>query len=386
MPKVSIVIPIYNVEKYLAQCLDSVCNQTLKDIEIICVNDGSTDHSPDIIREYMKKDSRIKMIDKANSGYGISMNMGFDKAEGEYIGIVESDDYADPNMFEDLYHKAKNDNLDVVKSSYYLYYSIPSERNTPQVIVSKAMDGRVICPRTYFEAPLEKAEFFNIKPTIWSAIYRKDFIRDNNIRFNETPGASYQDAGFNFKVWTCCERGALLGNCYLHYRQDNENSSVNSVGKVFCVCDEYAEMERFLNQHLEWKDQMEPVKTRLKFDSYMWNYGRVAEKFKFLFLEKASQELKDDLEKGYADKAYFEDFRWERMMSLIKDPISFYTDSRIEDAEQLQKKYDDVLNSTSYKVGSAVTFIPRKVWGGIKCVRIHGLSYTLKYMKVKGKI
>ena len=131
---------------------------------------------------------------------------------------------------------------------------------------------------------------------------------------------------------------------------------------------------------------MEPVKTRLKFDSYMWNYGRVAEKFKFLFLEKASQELKDDLEKGYADKAYFEDFRWERMMSLIKDPISFYTDSRIEDAEQLQKKYDDVLNSTSYKVGSAVTFIPRKVWGGIKCVRIHGLSYTLKYMKVKGKI
>lgn len=99
-PKVSIVIPIYNVERYLRQCLDSVVNQTLKDIEIICVDDGSTDSSPDIIKEYVDKDPRVKVITKPNSGYGNSMNRGFDMAEGEYIGIVESDDYADPDMFE----------------------------------------------------------------------------------------------------------------------------------------------------------------------------------------------------------------------------------------------------------------------------------------------
>ena len=91
-PKVSIVVPIYNVEKYLRQCLDSVVNQTLKEIEIICVDDGSTDSSPEIIQEYVEKDNRVKVISKPNSGYGNSMNRGFDMAEGEYIGIVESDE------------------------------------------------------------------------------------------------------------------------------------------------------------------------------------------------------------------------------------------------------------------------------------------------------
>lgn len=90
--KVSIVVPIYNVEKYLRQCLDSIVNQTLKNIEIICVNDGSTDNSLKIIQEFADKDSRIKIINKENTGYGNSMNIGFDAAIGEYIGIVESDD------------------------------------------------------------------------------------------------------------------------------------------------------------------------------------------------------------------------------------------------------------------------------------------------------
>ena len=128
-PKVTVVVPIYNVEKYLRQCLDSIVNQTLKDIEIICVDDGSTDSSPQIIQEYMDKDSRVKVITKPNSGYGNSMNRGFDMAEGEYIGIVESDDYADPEMFEEMYNVASSNQLDVVKSGFYYYYSIPKERN-----------------------------------------------------------------------------------------------------------------------------------------------------------------------------------------------------------------------------------------------------------------
>ena len=95
MPKVSVLVPIYTVEKYLRQCLDSLINQTLEDIEIICINDGSTDSSPEIIKEFQAKDVRIKVINKENSGYGASMNMGVDMATGEYIGIVESDDYAE---------------------------------------------------------------------------------------------------------------------------------------------------------------------------------------------------------------------------------------------------------------------------------------------------
>ena len=104
--KVSVVIPVYNVERYLRQCLDSVINQTLKEIEIIIVNDGSKDSSLSIIKEYAAADNRITVIDKPNGGYGESMNRGFDKATGEYIGIIESDDYAELDMFEKLYATA----------------------------------------------------------------------------------------------------------------------------------------------------------------------------------------------------------------------------------------------------------------------------------------
>ena len=101
-PSVSILVPCYNVEKYIHQCMDSIISQTLKDIEIICINDGSKDNTLSILKEYADKDKRIVIIDKSNSGYGDSMNQGLKKANGEYIGIVESDDFVEPNMFETL--------------------------------------------------------------------------------------------------------------------------------------------------------------------------------------------------------------------------------------------------------------------------------------------
>ena len=106
-PVLSLLVPIYNVERYLRQCLDSAAAQTLENIEIICINDGSTDSSPAIIREYMERDARFVMIDKANSGYGDSMNRGLDQARGEYVGILESDDFMAPDALEKLVHVAR---------------------------------------------------------------------------------------------------------------------------------------------------------------------------------------------------------------------------------------------------------------------------------------
>lgn len=149
MAKVSIVVPVYNVQKYLRQGLDSIVNQTLQDIEIICVDDGSTDESGKILDEYAAKDGRVKVIHKNNTGYGNSMNIGFTAASGEYIGIVESDDYADPKMFETLYQIASANNLDIVKSGFYYYYSYPEEYNEKCEIVSKIMDHRT---KTYISS------------------------------------------------------------------------------------------------------------------------------------------------------------------------------------------------------------------------------------------
>ena len=104
MPKVSIIVPTYNVENYLRECMDSIVGQTLKDIEIICINDGSTDGSLEILKNYAAKDPRIIIVDKKNEGYGVGMNIGLERASGEYIGIVEPDDFVPDNMYEDLYN------------------------------------------------------------------------------------------------------------------------------------------------------------------------------------------------------------------------------------------------------------------------------------------
>jgi len=385
--KVSIVIPIYNVEKYLRQCLDSVVAQTLSEIEIICVNDGSTDGSLSIIQEYADKDFRIKVIDKENSGYGHSMNCGFAMARGEYVGIVESDDYADADMFEKLYICAKQNNLDVVKSGYYLYFSTPIEKNEKVEIASRIICNKVLCPRESFKANMEMVEFFNIKPTIWSAIYKRDFLQSHNIQFNETPGASYQDAGFNFKVWACADRVQLMQNAFLHYRQDNEGSSVNSKGKVFCVCDEYEEIERFLNENPVLKGKLEYIKNRIKYDSYMWNYERLDQKYKFIFIERAGLEFKTDMENGTLHKDYFEWYRWKDLMKLIDDPIVYHTEKMMKiGMKRIEQKNRKL--TKNYKAGQAVTFIPRKIYGGIKCYREHGLFYTVKriYQKTVRRI
>ncbi|MBR5318650.1 MAG: glycosyltransferase [Peptococcaceae bacterium] len=386
-PKVSIVIPIYNVEKYLRQCLDSVVNQTLKEIEIICVNDGSKDSSLAIMQEYAAKDSRVKIIDKENSGYGHSMNCGFAMATGEYVGIVESDDYAELNMFETLYERAKQHNLDVVKSGYYLYYSIPNEKNEKVEIVSKVISNRTICPRNDFKSKMEMVEFFNIKPTIWSAIYRKDFLENNDIKFNETPGASYQDAGFNFKVWACAERIQLVQDAFLHYRQDNENSSVNSKGKVFCVCDEYEEMDRFLNERPQLKAKLECLKNRIKYDTYMWNYDRLGLKFKYIFIERASGEFKSDMENGTLDKEYFEWYKWKDLQKLIEDPVIYHTNNMIGSGHNKTVQLVEQ-KSPVYKVVRKITYVPRKLYGGYRCYKEHGMFYTLKrvYQKVMRKV
>lgn len=390
MVKVSIVVPVYNVEKYLRQCMDSIVDQTLKDIEIICVDDGSTDSSGAILDEYASKDCRVRVIHKKNSGYGNSMNIGFDAANGEYIGIVESDDYAEADMFEKLYAEASKNQLDVVKSSFYFYYSVPKEKNEKCEIVSKILAKQVFCPTTYFESKMEMVELFNIKPSIWSAIYRREFIRENKIRFLETPGASYQDSSFNFKVWSLAQRAELLQDAFLHYRQDGENSSINSKGKVFCVCDEYAEMQRFLNDNPLLKSKMEFIMQRIKFDSYMWNYFRLAQKFKYIFLERAAEEFREGLENGSIDKEYFEWYKWNDLNAIANNPAQFHTERELSHVIKAnnywKKEYDRVKGSMTYKIGNCITIGPRVIRRFIRCIGKHGIKYTFttSFSEVRG--
>ena len=121
-PNISIIVPIYNVNKYLKQCLKSLINQSFKNIEIICVNDGSIDNSFEIITQFIY-DKRIITLNKSNTGYGDSMNKGLEFASGQYIGIIEPDDFVNILMFEYLYNLTKNNEIDIVRSNYYFYWN-----------------------------------------------------------------------------------------------------------------------------------------------------------------------------------------------------------------------------------------------------------------------
>ena len=262
--KVSIVVPCYNVEKYVSQ---SICNQTLKDIEIICINDGSKDNTLSILQNFQKKDSRIKIIDKPNSGYGQSVNMGMAKAEGKYIGIVESDDFIEPQMYEELYRAAEFQNLDVARCCYYEYHTADDsniKKDFPWV-----PKNTVFCPLTDDLAP------FWQQPTIWINLYRRVWLEENNIKFLETPGASYQDTSFSFKVYSLAKRFMMLDTAYLHYRVDNAGSSINSKGKVFCICDEWNEIHKFLDDHKDVYEKVKYIAPVVQLGNYRWNYNRL---------------------------------------------------------------------------------------------------------------
>ena len=291
-PKVSILVPIFNVEKYLRQCLDSVVNQSLKDIEIICINDGSTDSSPEIIKEYAKNDPRFVVINKTNSGYGDSMNKGLEKASGEYIGIVESDDWVDVDMFENLYNIAVQNDVEVVKSNFYFYSGLGNTNKKFQ-LVNRVDSEKVI-------NPLETISVFFPQAAIWTGLYKKSFLNKNAITFLPTPGASYQDTGFNFKVWASANKAYLTNDAYLHYRIDNDNSSVKSKGKIFAVVDELTDMYRFAKETKHF-DQLKPILFQRKYEIYMWNYGRLTSDAAREFISHVNKELKSDKKNGLYD-------------------------------------------------------------------------------------
>ncbi len=309
-PKVSILVPCYNVEKYLKQCLDSIVNQTLKDIEIICINDGSTDSTLDIIKSYAKKDKRIVIIDKKNEGYGKSMNRGLDRATGEYIGIVESDDWVDKKMFAELTKIAEKNDCDVVKSNFYEYTTKDGEKNVKAEILPAYDCGHVINPK-------KQMGIFWCQPSIWAAIYRRDFLNDNNIRFLESPGASYQDTGFNFKVWLMATRAYLTSDAFLHYRCDNENSSVKSAGKIFCVCDEWDEVERYLKHYPHFKRGADKLIPHIKLGNYMWNLDRLTKEAQKQFLPQFQSDYTKYITDGTFSKRFYSDKDWYNLMIKI---------------------------------------------------------------------
>lgn len=236
--KLSVIIPIYNVEKYLRQCLDSVLAQTLENIEIILIDDGSKDSCPKIIDEYATKDSRIRVFHNTNCGYGKECNFGINNANGEYIAILEPDDYIETTMYDDLYNLAKTHNADIVKSSYFKNL----ETNEKIKIIKIDWSERFNLPNTVFQIK-DYPQFLALHPSIWSAIYKKDFLVKNNIRFIEAPGAGWTDNPFQIETFCLTNRIFYTDTAYYHWRckVTDDAEDIKDYTIPFKRCDEIYE-------------------------------------------------------------------------------------------------------------------------------------------------
>ena len=374
MAKVSIIIPTYNVEMYLVECMESVVNQTLKDIEIICINDGSTDGSLEILKSYAQKDDRIVLVDKENGGYGIGMNIGLDKATGEYIGIVEPDDFIPLNMYSDLYEKAVENDLDFIKADFYRFKR-DSETEDMELVYNHLSPNKEDYNIVF--NPSETPKAIRYIMNTWSGIYKRSFIEEFHIRHNETPGASFQDNGFYFQTFVYAKRAMIVDKPYYMNRRDNPNSSVHNKEKVYCMNVEYDHIRELLVRDKEVWERFRSMYWLKKYNNYMGTIKRIGEEYKREYVHRFSDEFKRGLELGELDESVFTKISWSNIQFITKDPNGFYMKKvatpvkvrrltkKVEKLEKqnakLQNDIKIIKGSRSYRLGWFMLTIPRKI-------------------------
>lgn len=240
MTKLSIIVPVYNVEKYLPKCLESLIKQTLKDIEIICVNDGSMDNSLAILKEFASKDSRIRIIDNQHQGVAKTRNTGIEQSTGEYIGFVDSDDYIDIDFFEKLYNSATKSNSDIAIASilkHKNFFNIYNAKYTKEETAITIQDKIKLCE--------DKKHFFFYA---WNKIYHSGFIKKNNIKFSE--GQIYEDVMFAIKALYYSNKIISVYGTKYHYIE-HENSLTKYKDKTgekeHDLIKAYSELQEFCN-------------------------------------------------------------------------------------------------------------------------------------------
>ena len=222
IPKVSVIFPIYNNEEYLERCIRSVLNQTLHDIELILIDDGSTDSAPDICDRLASEDDRIKVIHKENEGSAVGRNIGIDLAQGEYIAFIDPDDYVSENMYQKMYCRGIETNADIVKCGFY--FCEGRNKNEALYFYDIAKEGET------FETK-DKPQILLNHASIWAAIYRKSFIEQHHLRCIVTPSATYSDFSWMAMTYAYAKRITIYHEALYYYTFDNPNSSWVTAGE-----------------------------------------------------------------------------------------------------------------------------------------------------------
>ena len=248
MHKISIVVPVYNVEKYVDRCLMSLVTQTLQDIEIIIVNDGSQDKSVEIIEKYLKENpTKIKYYEKKNGGLSSARNYGIEYATGEYIAFLDSDDYVETNMYEEMYNLAKKENADMVECDFIWEWEFGK----------KIFDKR----REY-----KTKEDMMKKPRViaWNKIYKREILNKNKIRFPD--GLIYEDLEFFLKLLPHLNIISYINKYFVHYTQREDsiiNKQTEKIENIFKILDNIFDYYKVQNIYYKYEKELKYMSRRI---------------------------------------------------------------------------------------------------------------------------
>lgn len=364
-PKVSVIISVYNVEKYLAECLDSVVNQTLKDIEIICVDDGSPDRSIVILNEYAARDERIKIIRQENKGLPAARNAGLRVASGDYVYFVDSDDIIKSDALEKLYAFALENQTDIVLfNADLLIDDHYTKYNANKFLRFQDYPNTLSGPHM-FAAMQQHNEYY---VPVWIQFYSKAFLTDNKLSFNESLRL-YEDNLFSFECMCCAERVKYFNEVLYTYRI--------RAGSLIHTHDEIG-FERYYSRYRIYVEMYRYVcqtgKTGNRY-SCLWKYIYTC----FDKVEADYDKLNEIEKKRYQELSTDEQILFGLTVLKSKE-IGDRLNLRKarEENKKYRKEIHTLKGSASYKIGRQITFVPRMILKTIRCLRIHGFKYTAK--------
>ena len=388
-PKVSVIIPVYNAEKYLEQCLESVLNQTLQEIEVICVDDGSIDRSLDILEKYQNRDERVHIICQENRHAGVARNVGLAAAKGEYVHFLDADDWVETCAYKDWYAIAKDQDADACVCFFKRY----DNQNGKTEKVKNALNKEYISVSSFKENP----KYFIYNAVVpWNKIYLRSFLIDNDIRFDDLICAN--DRAFYFRMLSHATRIVIVQEYWMNYRINNRLSLVGETRLKHFDCHfrsfEYV-WELFVDAENETKSMILDIAIKDFFNFYHKAKNTVYEKGIKDALEKYLKSMDFTLmgEMLFQCSWYPEylrltkqsiDSRYSKLSQELKTVYQQRDEARREvekikkDNRNLQEQIKSIQASKSFRIGRAITFPGRKIRGGIKCYQEHGVKYTIK--------
>lgn len=389
-PKISVIIPVYNALPYLHECMESIINQTLNEIEIICVDDGSTDGSLDVLYSYAKQDERIKVISQENLHAGVARNNGLAIANGEYVHFLDADDWVEKNAYREWYAIAKEQDAEVCVCFHESFDNVTGE----------VQKNKNVLKNEYISVSnlKQSTKYFVYNAVVpWNKIYRKDFLVNNNIYFDDLICAN--DRSFYYHMLLHAERIAIVQEYWIHYRKNNQASLVGDT-RLKNFDSHFRSFEKiwslYFDEENDTKKMILDVTMKDYFNFYHKSIGTV---YEHIVKEQLKEYLKkmdfslfgeeifqSSWYKEYAELLAIEnniDYQFFRKQRELRTVYKQRDEHRKEIAELkkknevLQEKISSMETSKTFKIYRSFSWLIKKIRGGIRCYKEHGLKYTI---------